>query len=146
MKKKRDAYGGNGDIYFSDDNLTATKILRNKSTSEKINRFKREVEVMKSLANRNIPNIVEVFSVELDEVHPENSKIVMRKYDGCLSELIDVTRGNARYTLKLLLPIIVALKTLSENSPAIFHRDLKPENILVVYHGGFFVKIADFVC
>lgn len=145
MKKKRDAYGGNGDIYFSDDNLTATKILRNKSTSEKINRFKREVEVMKSLANRNIPNIVEVFSVELDEVHPENSKIVMRKYDGCLSELINVTRGNVRYTLKLLLPIIVALKTLSENSPAIFHRDLKPENILYrITEDGYELFLTDF--
>lgn len=130
MKKKRDAYGGNGDIYFSDDNLTATKILRNRSSSEKLDRFKREVEVMKSLAERNIPNIVEVISVELDEAHPENSKIVMRKYDGCLSELVDLTRGNVKYTLKLLLPIVEALKKLSENSPAIYHRDLKPENIL----------------
>ena len=31
---------------------------------------------------------------------------------------------------KLLLPIVHALKTLSENAPAIYHRDLKPENIL----------------
>ena len=43
MSKKRDAYGGNGDIFFSDDNLTATKLLRNRSSLEKIKRFKREI-------------------------------------------------------------------------------------------------------
>jgi len=130
MRKKRDAFGGNGDIFFSDDNLTATKILRNRSSPEKIERFKREVGVMKSLAERNIPNIVEIISVELDSSHPENSKIIMKKYDGCLSDLIDITKGDVKRTLKLLLPIIEALKTLSENTPAIYHRDLKPENIL----------------
>lgn len=130
MKKKRNAFGGNGDIYFSDDNLTATKILRNRSSIEKIERFKREVEVMNELASKHIPNIVDIISVELDENHPENSTIIMKKYDGCLSDLIDMLKGNVKLSLSLLLPVIKALEVLSENTPAIYHRDLKPENIL----------------
>lgn len=130
MGKKRDAYGGNGDIFFSDDRLTATKCLRNRSSIEKIQRFKRETEVMQSLSVKKIPNIVEIISVDMDDIHPENSKIVMKKYDGCLSDLIDITKGNVKLSLSLLVPIIRALKRLSENAPAIYHRDLKPENIL----------------
>ena len=145
MGKERDAYGGNSDIYFSDDNLTAIKILRNTSTAEKINRFKREVEVMQTLAERKIPNIVEVISVELDEAHPAKSKIIMKKYDGCLTKLVNKTKGNVEYTLRLLLPIIKALKTLSENDPAIYHRDLKPDNILYMSNeDGYELFLTDF--
>ena len=68
MKNKRNAFGGNGDIYFSDDNLTATKILRNRSSIEKIERFKREVEVMNALASKHIPNIVDIISFEQEQI------------------------------------------------------------------------------
>lgn len=130
MGKKRDAHGGNGDIFFSEDHLTATKYLRNNSNKEKIKRYQRELEVMQSFIDRKIPNVVEVLSVDIDESRPQNSRIVMKKYDGCLSELAEITKGNVSLSLKLLLPIVYALKTLSENAPAIYHRDLKPENIL----------------
>ena len=145
MGKKSDAHGGNGDIFFSEDNLTATKRLRNTSTKEKINRYKREVEVMQTLQIKKIPNIVEIYGVELVEEHPEQSKIIMKKYDGCLSDLISLTKGNVKYSLGLLLPIIKALKALSENSPAIYHRDLKPENILYQKVGDVYeLYLTDF--
>lgn len=145
MGKKRDAFGGNGDIFFSDDGLTATKCLRNRSSIEKIQRFKREAEVMQSLAEQKISNIVEVLSVDIDDLHPADSKIVMKKYDGCLSDLVDVTRGNVKYSLGLLMPIIRALKRLSENTPAIYHRDLKPENILYrECEGDYELFLTDF--
>ena len=135
MGKKRDAHGGNGDIFFSEDHLTATKYLRNNSSTEKIRRYKRELEVMQSFIDQKIPNIVEVISVDLDGSHPQNSKIVMKKYDGSLCELAEITKGNVLLSLRLLLPIVHALKTLSENTPAIYHRDLKPENILYQKNG-----------
>ena len=137
MKNKRNAFGGNGDIFFSEDNLTATKILRNTSSKEKIKRFKREVDVMNALSSQHIPNIVEVLSVEINESNPTKSKIVMKKYDGCLSDLIDILSGNVKYTLELLLPIVKALKILSTNSPAIYHRDIKPENIQTLTFSWF---------
>jgi len=145
MSNKPNAKGGNGDIYFSDDGLSATKFLRNTSSSEKVARYKREIEVMQSLQQRQIPNIVEVISVELDEKHPAKSKIIMKKYDGSLKELACLTKGNVDLSLRLLLPIIHALKTLSENTPAIYHRDLKPENILYLEKdGNYELFLADF--
>lgn len=145
MKKKSDAHGGNGDVFFDYENQTATKRLRNTSTPEKISRYKREVEVMELLREKHISNIVEVLSVKLDEQHPQNSEIVMKKYDGNLEELISYTAGNVKLTLKLLLPVIKALKELSENNPPIYHRDLKPENILYKKTGDEYeLYIADF--
>ena len=46
MVRKADAKGGDGDIVFDNTMGTATKHLRNTSTSEKISRFKRELEVL----------------------------------------------------------------------------------------------------
>lgn len=136
MNKEPDAKGGNGNVYFSEDGLTATKCLRNTSTTEKIARYKREVEVMQSLRVRSLPNIVEVISAELDEKNPAKSKIIMKRYDGCLKDLATLTKGNVELTLQLLLPIVRALKSLSENTSAIYHRDIKPENLLYLEKDG----------
>lgn len=54
----------------------------------------------------------------------------MKKYDGSLYDIFEITRGNVKLSLKLILPIIKALYELSKCSPAIYHRDIKPDNIL----------------
>lgn len=130
MSKKPDASGGNGDIFFDLENRTATKYLRNTSTKERTKRFRKEQEVLKEISEKKIPNIVEVLDIKIDEDNIRKSFIKMKKYDGSLHDLLDKTKGNAKFTLKLILPIIKVLKTLSENNPSIYHRDLKPDNIL----------------
>ncbi|VYT61606.1 Serine/threonine-protein kinase PknK [Clostridium paraputrificum] len=130
MTKKPDVSGGNGNIFFDLENQTATKYLRNTSSKERIERFKQEQRVLKELSKKPVPNIVEILEVNIDENKITNSFIKMKKYDGSLSDLFSATRGNAKLTLQLILPIIKALKTLSENAPHIYHRDLKPDNIL----------------
>lgn len=130
MKKQPDAVGGNGDIYFDIENNTATKFLRNTSSKERIERFRQEQRVLQEISNKNINNIVQVLDIHIDENNIKKSYITMKKYDGSLSDLFDVTRGNPKATLKLLLPVIKALKELSQNIPNIYHRDLKPDNIL----------------
>jgi Protein kinase domain. len=130
MKKKPDISGGNGNVFFDMENQTATKYLRNTSSIERIERFKLELMVLKELSTQPIPNIVEIVEVNIDETNITNSYITMKKYDGSLSDLFSITRGNAKFTLQLVLPIIKALKNLSENTPYIYHRDLKPDNIL----------------
>lgn len=67
MKRIIDKKGGNGNIYFDNEKNTATKYLRNTSSLEKIQRFRQELSVLKELNSDNIPNIVEVLNVNIDE-------------------------------------------------------------------------------
>ena len=127
LKKKVDVKGGNGDIIFNEDG-TATKYLRNKSSKEKIERFKKELSVLDLLSKKGIPNIVEIIEINTDDI--DNSYVKMKKYDGSLYDIFNITKGNVKLSLNLILPIIKTLKQLSENSPSIYHRDLKPDNIL----------------
>lgn len=130
MKRKPDATGGNGNIFFDSERNTATKYLRNTSTKERIQRFIQEQKVLEEISKKNISNIVKVLDVNIDESNISNSYITMKKYEGPLSDLFTITRGEPKVALKLLLPVIKALKILSENNPHIYHRDLKPDNIL----------------
>ncbi len=129
MAKKPDARGGNGDIIFTDTG-TARKYLRNTSGSDKILRFKRELEIFEQLRDNPIPNIVEVVDVHWSESKTDRSYVEMKQYDGSLYDLLPITKGNVKKTLELILPIIRALSTLSEHNPPVYHRDVKPDNIL----------------
>ncbi|MBS3987300.1 MAG: protein kinase family protein [Erysipelothrix sp.] len=131
MNKKADRIGGNGDIFFTDVG-TAKKFLRNTSSIEKIQRFSKELNVVEELSKSKIPNIVEIVGVNIDNNNIKNSYIEMKRYDGSLSELLSLTKGDAKFTLELLLPIVTALKCLTMYTPKIIHRDLKPDNILFI--------------
>lgn len=145
MSKKPDARGGNSDVYFDEENNTAIKKLRNTSSKLNIERFKQEQNALQVIAEQNIPNIVEVTKINIDEKNINNSFIEMKKYDGSLYKLFPVTRGNVRKSLELILPIIKALKRLAENDPIIIHRDLKPDNILYLQKDDFYeLYLADF--
>lgn len=130
MVRKVDVKGGNGDIVFIPETGTARKYLRNTSTPEKIARFKRELGVFQELCKNPIPNVVEIMDVHIAESNIAESYVEMKKYDGSLYDILDVTRGNVKRTLELLLPIIKTLHTLSEGDPPLYHRDIKPDNIL----------------
>lgn len=129
MKDENCIKGGNGNIYFNDEEHTATKKFRNISTKEKISRFYREMDVIEKVSKNKNMSIVEVYEVNKD---PDIGKafIKMKKYDGNLYDLFNVTSGNVKFSFELMIPIIRTLKFLSEMNPPIFHRDLKPDNIL----------------
>lgn len=136
MARKADVKGGNGDVVFNAEAGTARKYLRNTSTLERVQRFKRELDVFREICKRPIPNIVEVLDVYINDDKISESYIEMKKYNGSLYDMLEITKGNVILSFELVLPVIKALHILSEGKPPIYHRDIKPDNIL-------FLKVDD---
>ena len=130
MARKADVKGGNGDVIFDLENGIARKYLRNTSSVDKVQRFEKELKLLKQISTLKISNIVQVQNVYISSEKIQDSYIEMKKYDGSLYDIFEITRGNVKLSLKLILPIIKALYELSKCSPAIYHRDIKPDNIL----------------
>lgn len=100
--------------------------------------------MLQELSKEQIPNIVEIMEIHVDD-NLSDSYIKMKKYDGSLNDLLIITKANTKLALKLILPIIKALKILSEHEPPIYHRDIKPENILYKKaEKGYELYLADF--
>lgn len=139
-----DIKGGNGNIVFDEKNAEATKYLRNTSSKEKTIRFKKEIEILQELSKSSISNIVEVHSVNIDD-NVSKCFITMKKYDGNLYDLLPRTKGNLKFTIAILLPIVETLNTLATRDVPIYHRDIKPDNILYEYTDGkITLFLADF--
>ena len=145
MARKADVKGGNGDVVFDTETGTARKYLRNTSTVEKVARFKRELAVFQELCKNPIPNVVEVTDVYINEDKIAESYVEMKKYDGSVYDILEVTKGNVKLAFELLLPVIKALYTLSTGNPPLYHRDIKPDNILFLKKGDkYTLYLTDF--
>jgi len=92
-----------------------------------------------------MPNIVKVENVYINKEKISASYVEMKKYDGCLYDLFEITRGNVNLSLRLILPIIQALFLLANHIPAIYHREIKPDNILFLKDGDkYSLYLTDF--
>ena len=133
--------GGMGLVYEAEDTRLKRRVAL-KVLSDRVagnpglkERFQREAE---SLATLNHPNIVTVYSVELNGEVPF---LTMELVEGRpLNELIPAKGMDLDSFLNLALPLAEALSTAHEMK--IVHRDLKPANILVDQQGR--PKILDF--
>lgn len=142
MNKNKNKFGGNGKVSINYDLKIATKVLKNpKNLNSKI-RFIEEMKILKCIKDKKIDNIVEITNID-----DQDLKIDMKLYVDDINKVYNVTKGNVRKTLELILPIIIALKKLSELEKPIYHRDLKPSNLLVETNGEEIKLIlADFGC
>ncbi|MCL2587118.1 MAG: protein kinase family protein [Firmicutes bacterium] len=133
MKKS----GGNGIVQLLEDR--AVKTLHSKAREKKA-RFKKEIEALRVLGKDKIDGIVEILEVT-------NDSITMKRYNGDLTEIYEEFKGNPKRVMEILLPIVKALRTLSNAKQPIFHRDIKPENILFeVVEGELRLVLSDFGC
>ena len=128
--------GGFGDVHrakrLSDGHRVAIKVLRDYNQPESLQRFKREVTLLREYRHSGI---VEVLDADLDASPPY---YVMPLYCTTLSKRIGKLSPSDFITL--LESLITVLAFLEERGA--FHRDLKPDNILIDDDGK--VALCDF--
>ena len=136
LMKSKLGGGGFGDVHrakrLSDDRRVAIKVLRDYKQPECLQRFKREVTLLREYRH---PGIVEVLDADLDASPPY---YVMPLYRTTLKKRIG--KLSPAEFITLLESLITVLAFLEERGA--FHRDLKPDNILIDDSGK--VVICDF--
>lgn len=133
--------GGMSEVYLAQNTKTgikvAIKILDKKLLRDEdyIKRFKREVEISKTLSH---PNIVKIISYGTEK---GNYYIVYEHIDGqTLDKYIKSRRLSIKKIENITLQILQGLS--HAHSKGIIHRDIKPSNIMISKGGT--VKILDF--
>ena len=119
--------GGFCDVYKVSDEIVE-KVLRVKN-EDSIKRFRREIEIIRSVDH---PNIIKI--IESDEF-----SYTMKMYTYNYSSYIDKLKESS-IPLEVFLKILDGVEYL--HSQNILHRDLKPENILLSEDGE--VVLSDF--
>ena len=111
----------------------ALKILRNTSSSQARQRFRREIEVVKRL---KAPAIVQVFDYSDEE--DDFQYYVMEHHEGAktLASIIfsedNPYHRDINRSLDLFESIVSAIGVCEASSPQIVHRDINPQNILIL--------------
>lgn len=141
---KRVGSGGNAKVYSGVRNgeKVALKFLVQK-TKKGIERFKREYENIKPIADRYSDRLVRMFGLKELNIEGEVFYVIIMSLYKC--NLKEYLKGmNERYNeevqLKIFNFLLDTLETI--HNEGIIHRDLKPENILVDDNGNFY--LADF--
>ncbi len=133
--------GGMGEVYLAEDSKLERQVALKLLTPDvaaaehRLERFQREA---KSLASLDHPNIVHIYSVELEG---DVQFLTMQLVDGkLLSEVIPERGLTTDRFLHIALPLADALRAAHEKG--ITHRDLKPTNVMLDTEGR--VKVLDF--
>ncbi|MCY4416145.1 MAG: serine/threonine-protein kinase [Chloroflexi bacterium] len=141
--------GGQGNVelvvHKGDPNgrLYALKALRRVESPQARQRFRSEIEAVKSLTHEAIVPVV-------DQSEPDDDFqfYVMEYVDGALPLDRIIFGGSNSYgadTLKcldLFEQVVSAIQACERSNPRIVHRDIKPNNILIVPDGS--IRLIDF--
>lgn len=125
LMKSKLGGGGFGDVHrgkrLADGQRVAIKVLRDYKQPDCLQRFKREVTLLREYRH---PGIIEVLDADLEASPPY---YVMRLYRKTLKQRIG--KLSPVEFITLLESLIDVLAFLEERGA--FHRDLKPDNILI---------------
>ena len=141
--------GGQGEVHLVTHRCQpqgpnyALKILRNAKSMQARQRFRREIEAIKSLTSDRIARVID--HSEVDEPfqfyvmeHHEGAKTL----DSVIFSDPNPYHGNAAMSLDLFEQVISAIKDCQVTSPPIVHRDINPKNILVLEDKT--IRVIDF--
>lgn len=144
--------GGQGQVQLvfdpnqPDGKRHALKVLRNTSSQQARERFRREIEVVKSLQSDFVVPVI-------DHSQPEDDfqYYVMEYCEGArtLASIIfsddNPFHGQISKCLDLFEQILLGIRVCEASRPQVFHRDIKPNNILVLPDDT--IRLIDFgVC
>ena len=111
----------------------ALKALRNAGSMQARQRFRREIEVIKSLNSSTIVQVMDhskeddSFQFYVMEFH-EGAKTL----NSTISSAANPYHGNVTKSLDLFEQVILAIAECQASDPPIVHRDINPKNILVL--------------
>ena len=133
--------GGNGTVFLAHDRnnekFALKAIDRNKTSTEKLKRFKNEIAFCE---NSDDPNVMKVLDHGTYTSEDENLVFyLMPVYDKTLRDLMD-DGVEPSQVLRIITQILSGLRY--AHAKGVWHRDIKPENILIDGQGN--VVIADF--
>ena len=144
IEVKKIGSGAFGDVYHVIDSKTgnhfALKLMK-KLNSKDLENAMKEVNIMKSIKNKNVITIEKDFMIDYDD--EKALCIVMKLAETDLNAFIKSHGKLSKYTtFKIFIPLVTSLGQLHKQN--IIHRDLKPANILLNVSSFFEVFIADF--
>ncbi|MDO9711279.1 protein kinase domain-containing protein [Paracraurococcus lichenis] len=132
--------GGNAVVWS--DGQAAIKRLKPGANAEAVGRFKREAEILASLAGGVDLRVVAVKQVRERE---DGLEIVMERLDGNLDQVIERFAGQPEKAARALIPVAETLASLAVRERAIYHREIKPTNLLYRKNEDT-LYVADFGC
>ena len=121
----------------------ALKVLRNAESRQARQRFRREIEAIKSLTSSLIVKVIDYsredapFQFYVMEYH-EGAKTL----DSIITSTTNPFHGNVTMSLNLFEQVISAIAECQAADPPIVHRDINPKNILVLPDNT--IRLIDF--
>lgn len=133
--------GGNGTVFrannVNEENVAIKVIDKTKTSTEKLKRFKNELNFCQGNTHRNIINVIDSGAKKDDKL--DIIFYVMPLYTKTLRDLMRETIA-PEHIIEIFTQLMGALEY--AHSKSIWHRDVKPENILIGNDGT--VVLADF--